>query len=163
MARDIHMFIVHHGNIIKSNIYEGRSPAWFDSITDKSELCEYEQLPIVFGWPEGLVPQELREKYSRERLYFDHYHIKVKYFKEWFEKYRPDIDAGWATTYQKWLIEKKGFRPGYLPDTLPNDANVADMHFIEFERISDKSRFLYEYLIENNIDGNDDIVYCFDN
>lgn len=159
------MFIVRKGKVIKEDICGIRNQSWFDSMTDRSEYNEYDYLPIVFGWPEDIVPQNLRDLYSRDRLYFDHYHIKVKYFKDWYVTYRPNIDAGWATSYEKWLIEKKGYVPGYLPTALPEDADIRDMHFIEYERVTDKSNMLYEYLMEhaNEVEDNDDIIYCFDN
>lgn len=162
MGKDIHMFIVYKGNIIKSNIYTGRNSSWFRNLCGYADLNEYNYLPIVFGWGE-LAPQELSKRYTKERGYFDHCHIKVKFFKEWFEKCRPDIQAGWATTYEVWAIKNKGYNPGYLPTALTEDMIIEDMQFIEYSNTEDNSSWLYDFLIENKINDNADIIYCFDN
>ena len=162
MGKDIHMFIIDHDVIVRKNIYTGRCSTWFDNLCDNGSYDEYYYLPITFGWGEN-VPKELKKKFSIERGYFNHYHIKVKYFLEWFVKYHPNVDAGWATTYEKWAIENKGYKPEYLPKEIPEDGNINDLHFIEYTRTDDCSEWLYHYLIDNHIDFNADIVYCFGN
>ena len=166
MGKDIHMFIVGKQGIIKSNIYTGRNYVWFDQLTDAGDYADdYANLPITFGWS-PFTPEILKIRYSRERDYYDHYHFKVKYFVEWFEKYRPNVDAGWVTTYDKWLYETKGIIPHLTHElserTSEDDFYPQDWHFIEVEKPDDCSKWLYDYIKENNIDGNADVTYCFD-
>lgn len=163
MGKDIHMFIVDNKKeVIESDIFPGRNSIWFANLKNEGGYKEYNYLPIVLGWPKIVVPQTLKEKFSKEDGYFDFYHVKVEYFKEWFLKYRPNIDAGWATTYEAWAIKNKGYNPGYLPKELDEDANLHDSTFIEYKRCDDCSEWLYNYLVENNIDKDAFIVYCFD-
>ena len=160
MGQDIHMFIVQNNRLIKSNFYEGRCSTWFANLRNEGTLDDYEFLPIVFGWG-NFMPQEIAKRYSRERGYFDHYHIRVGYFKEWFNKYHPDIQAGWATTYEAWAIENKGYCPDYLPRVLTEEMIKEDMYFVEYPYLMDQSHWLYDYLIKNKIDDNAFICYCF--
>ena len=162
MGKDIHMYICEKGKVVKSDIFNGRCSCWFDNMSEKGEYDEYNHLPIVYGWNEGTVPKKLKNEYPKEDGYFDFYHVKVGYFKEWFKKYRPDIDAGWATKYEAWAIEHKGYRPGYLPKELDENANINDNIFVEYERCDDCSKWLYNYLNDNKIKDNAFIVYCFD-
>jgi len=161
---DIHIHIVENNKIIKKDIFDGRNYDWFDKLQGGyNELQrEYNYLKISQGFSTQ-TPKSIIEKYS-EKFYYGHRHIKVKDFNEWFIKYRPDLDAGWVTTYDKWLIERKGVSISEIEyyKELPEDANINDMHFIEFECPYDCSKWLYEYLINNNIDENADIIYCFD-
>lgn len=166
MGSDIHMYIVGKSGIIKSNIYTDRNYTWFDNLTDREIFSEYKNLPIIFGWS-PFTPKTLKFRYSRERGYYDHYHFKVKHFIEWFEKYRPDKDAGWVITYDKWRYENKGIRPQNVYKELSEIADqpwfcAKEWHFIEFENTEDSSKWLYDFIKANNIDENADVTYCFD-
>ena len=83
--------------------------------------------------------------------YFDFRAIKVNDYINWFRKYRPDKDAGWVSTYDKWRIENKGYIPEDIDHYLDPEANPADMHFIEIEKKYDCAKWLYDYIIDNNI------------
>jgi len=160
IGKDIHMFIVNHQKeILKKEIFDGRNYEWFNQLCGGGDE-RYDELPIVFGWS-PFTPVSFKKKYSNEN-YFDFYHMKVKFFISWFEKARPDIDAGWVRTYEKWLYENKGIIPEIQHYLYPEENFILqDWHFITIEK-HDCFKWLYDYLIENDIDKNADITYCFD-
>ena len=157
------MYIVKDNEVIADNIFDGRNSEWFGNLQDEGWDDTYDNLPIVHGIS-SKAPKTSKFDMSllREKSYYGFYHIIVKYFKDWFEKYRPDKKAGWATTYEKWKIENKGYIPEDLPISLSKDDVIEDMHFVEYENKYDCSKWLYNYLIENDIDDNADITYWFD-
>ena len=88
-------------------------------------------------------------------------YLKLK-FLDWFEHTRPDIDAGWVSTYDKWLYETKGIVPD-LSHYLEEDANPYDYHFIEVVNPWDSSAWLYNFIKnQSNAAPEDYIVYYFD-
>jgi hypothetical protein len=166
MGADIHMFIVGANGVIKSNIYEGRNSIWFDNISGNINDPVYDHLPFIFG-DSPFTPSILKARYSIKRGYYNHYHFKIKYFIKWFEKYRPDKEAGWVSTYNKWQYENKGIRPDNIYQELSEIASEPwfcekDWHFIEIEKEYDSSKWLYNFIKENKIDENADVTYCFD-
>lgn len=159
MGKDIHMHIVMDKKILEKEIFDGRSSEWFSNLSGDGWDNEYDHLPVDYHWNDA--PEELLEEY-REDCYFDFRSIKVEWFKDWFKKYRPDRQAGWVTTYEKWRIEKKGYVPEDVKHYLDEDDDIRDMHFIEFENPYDCSAWLYNYLDDNKIPDDAIILYCFD-
>lgn len=161
MGKDIHIHIVQNKEYIKKEIFDGRNSEWFANLTrDGLDDC-YDLLDIKYGLSPQ-APEEIDKKSLTEDGYFDFYYINVKEFKDWFQKYRPDIDAGWVTTYDKWRIENKGYVPEDICHYLSEDDNPADMHFIEIVNQYDCSAWLSTYLVDHEIDDNADITYWFD-
>lgn len=163
MGMDIHMYIVQDGKTIKKNVFDGRNTDWFLNL-----MKRYDNEYIYFPSKSGLSPQSSKEvidEYKKdEDSWFGLNYINIFEFMEWFEKYRPDLEAGWVTTYEKWRYVKKGEIPE-LKHYLDKEDNINDMHFIEIENKYDCSSWLYDYIIENDetITGKADIVYWFDN
>lgn len=162
MGKDIHMFIVKDNEILAKEIFDGRNSEWFCNmaVNNCGDDC-YEYLPVKYSWKDN-VPEELSKKYNQENDYFDFRSVKVEDFKDWFYKYRPDIDAGWVTTYDKWRIEKKGYVPWDIKHYLDEDDDLRDMHFIEVSNPYDCSNWLCNYLVDNKVPNDADIIYCFD-
>ena len=165
MGVDIHMSLISYNGIMKSDdIFEGRNGEWFDNL--KGEYChsiEYEKLNRKKGIPER-VPAEIRKDYD-ERDYYGYTYINVGEFRKWFNKYRPDLHAGWVRKYDAWLYEKKGIEPDIDMDVeryLDLDANPADWVFIEFVDSWDCSAYLYAKLNTLGADDSDNIVFYFD-
>lgn len=162
MGMDIHMHLVQNGQYIKKNIFDRRDREWFSNLSGEGDDFEYNELSFYYGIspqsPKEINPEELIKK-----GYFNLFYINVKDFKEWFEKYRPDIDAGWVTTYDKWRIENKNYVPEYINHYLDKEDNINNMHFITITNPYDSSAWLYQYLIENEIPDEADITYWFDN
>lgn len=161
MGMDISMYIVKDGKYVEKNIFDGRNREWFQNLQNEGWDDCYNNLDIIFGISPQ-APTELNIEKMQRNGYFGFYHIKVKRFKEWFRKYRPDRDAGWVSTYDKWRIENKGYVPNDVAHFLSADDNIEDMHFVEIINPYDCSAWLYRYLIEHDIDDNADITYWFD-
>lgn len=159
MGIDIHMAIVKNNEYIAENIFNGRSSEWFANLRGEGWNDVYDHLPAEYSVAQA--PSSYMEKYSTDWC-FDYRSIKVENYMEWFRKYNPHLMAGWVTTYDKWRIERQGYMPEELCHELPKDANPADMHFIEIENRYDCSKWLFDYLIKNNIDDDAYIIYCFD-
>lgn len=166
MGVDMTMHIINSkGEFVAEDIYSGRNSEWFALMQGNKWDTIYESLPIHYNLPDR-VPEKVRQHYlNRMELGYYHFrYMKVEEFFDWFSKKRPDIDAGWVTTYAKWLYENKGILPDEVFYTLPEDARVEDFHFIEIHNSYDNSKWLYYYLAtENKAVSNDDyIVYYFD-
>jgi len=162
MGVDIHMFIVDKDKqILKEDIFDGRNSEWFNNLQDRGNDNVYDYCPIVYGW-KPVCSKKLIRQYVDCQSYYGHFHISVKLFKEWFEKYNPHKEAGWVTTYEKWQIENQSYCPEDPKHFLDDDDIIEDMHFVEWVNEFDCSLWLYDYLIDNNIPDNAWIVYCFD-
>ena len=161
MGVDIHLTIVKDNTVIAEEIFPGRNTSWFQELDGDGWQPEYDHLNSHYGHSEQ-TPKEYIEKY--ESWTYGARHINVKEYKDWFVKYRPDKHAGWATTYEKWEYENKGKVPEDLPISLTQLENydINEMHFIEYEDEYDCSRWLYNYLIDNNIDDAADLDWCYD-
>lgn len=163
MGVDIHMNIVtKDGKYRCEDIFDGRNSEWFDNLCENYHSEFYQNFPRRHGIPEA-VPESIGKDFTDEdSCYYDFYHINVGEFLEWFEEARPDIDAGWVSTYDKWLYEKKKIIPE-ISHWLDEDANPYDYHFIEVENPWDCSKWLYEFINERkDISPDDFIVYYFD-
>ena len=163
MGMDIHMNIYKDGEPIKNNIFDGRNSEWFNNLLGDGWDDVYDSFPTELGVSpqSNLCIEELKEK----GYYFGFRYINVKVFKEWFIRNRPDIDAGWVSTYDKWFIENK--KDYYIDNievchNLPEDARIEDMHFIEIPNQWDCSKWLYDYLINNKVNDSADINFYFD-
>lgn len=165
MGVDIHLGIATRDGKYKfEEIFDGRNYEWFDNISGGCRATggEYEDFPRHFGIPEN-APVSLSKAFNEEGCYYDFNYVKVADFYTWFAKARPDIDAGWVSTYDKWLYEKKGIIPE-VDHYLSEEKNPNDYHFIEIVNKWDCSKWLLDFLVEHGetISPDDYIVYYFD-
>lgn len=163
MGVDIHMSIISKNGESKfKEIFDGRDYEWFDNISGNYHTEFYQNFPLMNGIPEK-VPDNIREDFASEGVFYDFFHVNVGEFLSWFEEARPDIDAGWVSTYDKWLYEKKNIVPE-LFHWLDEDNNPYDYQFIEIENPWECSKWLYDFIIKHKkeIGPNDFIVYYFD-
>jgi hypothetical protein len=167
MGMDIHMSIVRNGKYVYKDIFDGRDTRWFNSLQMLG--CgddEYQDLPAASGIP-YFAPEEIVNDYNSTGSYFGFFYITVRDYVKWFRTYKPHLDAGWVTTYDKWKMDNKGYIPEdpihYLDkETLEMYGN--DLHFVSFEKKYDSSKWLYDYLMSDvEIENDDIIVYYFDN
>lgn len=161
MGVDINMSVVDRDGKYKyRDVFDGRNSAWFDKISGNTYDSLYASFPTYGGIPD-FIPNEIKEDYA-EGDYFDFHYMTVADFCKWFDKVRPDIDAGWVTTYEKWLYERKGIVPE-VDHFLSSINNVADYHFIEVKDKYDCSAWLRDFISEHDdISPEDYIVYYFD-
>lgn len=141
-------------NIIEKDIFDGRYNIWFDNLAGHGTNEVYNKLKIHYGKLKGL-------EYPDEEFYFNFRYFRVRNFRDWYIKYRPNISVGWVNTYTKWLIENREYYPDNIKLELPIDVNPADWHFIEYKDKEDCSDWLYTYLHNNNIDEEAYVVYYF--
>jgi len=171
MGVDIHMMLVRNGKVVVDNVFEGRNREWFDNITERGYGDEYETFPCRYGWAD-----ELEEVYNEYKEWaYDFRTLSVVDFNEWFEKNRPDIDAGWVTKREAWLYVNKGIVPEYLAHTKSscvanNTCTIADeseymcpddAEFITVVDEYDCSAWLYRWCVKN-AEAGDQLIYCFD-
>lgn len=169
MGVDIHMKLIdRYGTVLIDNLYDGRNREWFDNLMNRGSGEEYDELPRISGIPE-VVDDETYEIYNKENhdYYYGFYHIKTTDFIDWFNKYRPDMSAGWVKTYDKWAYEHKGIVPDEVYRYLSKDDIIEEMHFIEIVNPYDPNRSVLDRLFEYDkscpIDLKDTmIVYYFD-
>lgn len=165
MGVDIHMSIISkRGEYKYHDIFDGRDTEWFDNITGNYYNEAYQHFPIMNSLPE-IVPDKIKENFEKaaDYGYYNFFHVNIGEFIEWFMEARPDIDAGWLSTYEKWLYEKKHIIPQTLPHELDEECNPYDYNFVEVENIYEGSRWLYEFITEHSdITAEDFIVYYFD-
>lgn len=162
MGMDIHLSILNtNGEYICKEIFNGRCSEWFNNLMRCGSDEDYQSLPVDYNLPENAPEDIVKDFYSKD--YFGFNHFTVGEFKKWFDKVRPDLDAGWVTTYDKWVFETKSRIPYSYYHELPIDANIHDFHFIAFDKEYDKSRWLYSYLLDNAINDDYIIIYYFDN
>ena len=157
MGVDIHTFIVKDKKIIAENLYDGRNSEWFNNLQGRGDDIEYERLYTMYGISPQ-APDEFNEKYSQKNGYYGFYYISVGEFKEWYEKYKPYLKAGWASVWDAWAIKNKGYIPDYLSHYKEDESEV----FIEYNDLYEPSRHIYEYLIEHEIDNDADFQFFFD-
>ena len=167
MGMDIHIHVIRGTEVVREDIFDGRNSEWFNNLMGRGDDDEYDYLPVSYGLPD--VKPEVVDGYTLSEMkenkdgYFGFRYISVKDFKKWFDAYRPDKKAGWVTTYEKWQWEKQGVEPRDPRRYLDKDDIIEDMHFIEFDKTYDCSKWLYEYIIKNSIIwDNSYIIYWFD-
>lgn len=163
MGVDIHMNIItKDGGFRYSDIYDGRNSEWFDNISHKVINESYRNFPHEYGLPE-LIPEDIKHDYEhREEGYYDFYYVKVEDFIKWYITMRPDLDAGWVSTYDQWLYQRKGIVPEVM-HWLDKEYNPNDYHFIEVENPWESSSWLHEFVTSHeDIRPDDYIVYYFD-
>ena len=162
MGVDIHMSIIKGNKFIKEDIFSGRNSEWFRNLQGEGWEDEYDHFPSCWGIPED-APEKIKKAFDKsDDGYYGFNYIEAGAFCEWFNKYRPDLKAGWVSTYDKWRMEKKGYIPEDPPHYLDPEDRIDDMHFIEYQDKYDCSLWLYNYLLDNEIYADAVIVYYFD-
>lgn len=145
MGIDITMHLISkEGDIIVANIFEDRDYRWFENISENGEDIEYDYFPCKHGAPENLSLELIFEAYCTDYNYGFRY-VNVKDFIEWYQEKRPNEDAGWVSTYEKYLYDNKGIAPKDVCrclDEIPIGVK-DDFHFLVFEKEHEPSRTLY--------------------
>lgn len=160
MGMDIHMHIIEGEEFVDKDIYSGRNIGWFNNLRGQGNNEEYDHLHVVVGIPK-VGPKEITDDYGNKD-YFDFSYCTVGDFLDWYYKYRPDLDAGWITTYEKWKMERKNITPEFLLREMPSGIPAEDLHFIEVVDEFDCSKWLAEYLESHFYTRDMIIVFYFD-
>ena len=154
MSTDISMSIISsEGEYLKKDFIEDRNTEWFDNISENGDIL-YNDFPLRYGKPKN-CPSDFNPN-----EYYESYYVYVGDFKRWFGRVRPDIDAGWVCTYDKWLYEEKGIYPDDMRKYITEDESF-DMHFISVWNEYEPSAKLYDLIYKNNYKDDDIIIYYF--
>lgn len=136
MGVDMDMMVMRDdGAVVMKDMFMGRDSDWFEKLQMYS--CEeiYDDfLPAFSGIP-SFSPKELQRVYAEyegEGFYGFHF-MKVEDYLNWYDTYKPNIDAGWVSAYEKWKIERRHWKPEYLTRYRPEDAAPDDVFFVECE------------------------------
>jgi hypothetical protein len=161
MGVDIHMDLINkNGKAIEEDLYNGRNYEWFDQLEGNDASDIYEDFPRCIGLPKN--PSESLKKAYETKGYYGFNYFYAKEFIKWFERVNPHIDAGWVTTYEKWLYSTKGVVPDISKKQLNPDDNVGDWKFLVIENFYNNFYKLYAKL-EGRKDLDELIVtYYFD-
>lgn len=171
MGLDISLYCIRKdGTILAEDLFDGRNREWFDKMRGYYNDDEYGKLNISYGKPDFL-PQSISDYFLDEDgrdWAFDWRYITVGDYIDWYEKYCPQLDAGWCTKRDAWLYEVKGIIPElYYSLSCWGDYASDDAVFITIENTYDCNTYvvneLYDLLRESKIKRDDYIVYCFDN
>ena len=172
MGKDITMHIIKGTDVIASDIYSGRNSEWFENISENRwGRFEYDYFPAIAGVPEE-APEFITKLYNKDNNwedfgYFDFHYVRVDAFIAWFNKYKPNVYAGWVSKWHQWMSENKGYEitVNDLKTELLKDDVPENYVFIQITDNYDSSAWLYDYIIDNKIDKIKDaiIVYYFDN
>lgn len=160
---NIKMNIVKNGEFIKRDIFTEKNPDWFNQIMGRDESFPFNTFPKHYGIS-PMLPTEITMEGLRKEGYYNFFFINVERYVTWYERYKPQVHAGWVTSYMKWLIETKHYIPNLkeeLVPAFPQDSHSCDMKFIEYIDEDDCFKWLYDYVLDNHIPFDADIVYWF--
>lgn len=155
------------GTIISDNICDFRNSEWFNLLQEEGcEDTEYAYINWNYGIPDK-VSKQIQEDYDNriESGYFNFRWITADDYVNWFERYRPDISAGWMPTYDKWLYEKKHILNEdnmyrYLASVSLGERK--EYQFVEIEKELDDSKYIYDYLMQNEYSKTWNLIFYFD-
>ena len=155
------MHIIKDEEMIAEDIFDGRNTEWFCNLQKEGNSPEYDYLPVKYGIPEK-VPSLIKEDF--EDCFYGFHYITVGGFIDWFEEFKPELHAGWATIHDWWLYRTKHVHPAEVyTDITSIPKNERDNYeFNEFTDHYDCSLWLYNYLHNNHTPMDAIIVYYFD-
>lgn len=164
MGEDIHMYIVADNKVIKNLSTGIRAYEWFDNLQQEGDKIEYDYLNIMFGMSQQAPKtEEFSIEALKKKYCYGFYHFKVRDYLDWYEKYKPNTDAGWVTTYTAWKYKNKGLVPSEddVYHELPKDVNKDDYVFISFNGVDTMAYDLYRVLF-CAFPPNAEVTYWFD-
>lgn len=157
MGMDIYINVVDKdGNYIKKDLYDGRDSEWFYNIIE--ELGEYYYVPWTYGTDLDYIPTEIKEMFDDG---FRVKSVKVADLLNWYDKYRPDIDAGYIRRYDKWRWETKAIPPDQICHFRDPDM---DKDWVWIENVPTRHEPIKEIIdqIDNNqVNPNDYVIIYF--
>lgn len=142
------------GNIVCRNAHHkvynecSRADELAKNLSGQGWNIAYDFLPYIDSAPK-LIPENERHLLVETLHYYDFRCINIKDYFDWFRKYCPCTDAGWVTTYEKWLYDTKNIVPE-VSHYLDKDAVKEDTHFIEVMDDEEPGYWLYTHLGEFN-------------
>ena len=152
------------GNFVKEDLWDGRNSNWFNKIIHEDD--EYEFVHWIYNDQADFVPDEIKKNFddSEENFgYFGFKAVKVADLLNWYDRYRPDVDAGYIRKYDKWKWENKGIAPNniyhYYDEDMSNDWVWAEGFPKEDELIK---YAIIDKIDNNQVNPNDFVIIYFD-
>ena len=158
MGVDIHMKLIHKdGEMINSNLYDGRDSEWFDNLINNgfditgvyNELQKY----IEPGLPLNAAEEDKNN--LKTVGYYGAHQINLADYKFWYDNYKPHVYAGWVTIYQEWVYLTKGIpvEVDAIKLDLTTEDNPANYVFREFTNEHDCNTLIIKQIMNSkNID-----------
>ena len=161
MGVDITMHIVRNKEKIFEDIFDGRNYDFFHGLTN---TCPEHSLGDRSGFLNKQHGWENKEEQKKleELGYYNFYTVKVKDYIEWYKFYEPNMRAGWITRKQAWLLDHYNIEPDDYFSSLNKDDITKDMIFKDWETYDCGYKYLYDFINDNHLEANDQIIYCFD-
>ena len=151
MGCDIHVDIVDKdGKYIVEEFIDWRNYAWFDRIHEKED--DYSKLNWIYNVNSDFVPQDIKRDFNKKEVfgYYGFKAVSVADLIAWYNKYQPNIDAGWVTKYTAWKMNRKEYIPSEdeVWKNLSSVDIVEDMIFVEYETREDDMKDVIEKVKE---------------
>ena len=164
MGMDIWVHVVNkNGEYVKKDLFDGRNTTWFYKINDEED--EYEYVPWIYDYNQDFVPSNVKENFNSKEYtgYFGFKAVTVKDLLTWYDKYRPDLDAGWIRKFDKWQLTVKGIAPETVYHYFDNDMNINDWEWTEYiPKIDDCMEVIIKKLHDKDIKNDDYVILYFD-
>ena len=158
MGWDITIKIYDKNKKFKKNIdFDGRDSEWFDNLRGRGWERVYDCLD---SYKEYDI-EEYIEDYA-SKWYSDGFRITVENFRNWVNKCKPFLCAGWVHKYTEWEFRKRGLIPKeddvykYLPaDERPKED------FVWLEWTNDYNNDVWLLSNIEDLEENDSIIILF--
>ena len=166
MGTDIHIHLIANGKFLLEDMFDGRNSFWFDKIHNEED--EYRYLNWQYNVENIALPQSVLKEVEEGDFYcYGFKYVKLSELLEWYDTYKPYIDAGWVRKIDAWK-----YRVKHIPiedniyPYLDDDAIIEDWEFVEVPALDDCMEYVVNQikeLIPLNLDiENSYLVVYFD-
>ena len=168
MGTDIHIHLITNGKFLLEDMFDGRNSLWFDKINNEEN--EYQYLNWQYNVEDIALPQSVLKEVAEGDYYcYGFKYVKISELLEWYDTYKPYIDAGWVRKIDAWRNRVKHIplEDHTIYTYLDDDAIIEDWEFVEFPAPDDSMEYIVNQikeLIPLNLDiDNTYLVVYFDN
>ena len=166
METKMHMYLATtEKGIISEELYKGHCSEWIDTFRGCGSRVEYDILKDYCKSHWGDFPECKFTK--KENVYFCHHAITVKDYIDWYQKYKPYLDAGWVRKYDAWCYNHKGIIPELIEHHWPSYP-VEDVEWIEINDSNCLDTYIYKKICgflndnyKNQIPEDLYLIWCF--
>ena len=164
MGMDIWVHVVNkNGEYVKKDLFDGRNRTWFCKINDEED--EYEYVKWIYNYDADFVPADIKEIFNSKEYtgFYGFKAVKVADLLNWYDKYRPDVDAGWIRRYDRWKWENKTIAPEYISYYFDDSMDYIDWIWTEnLPKKDDCIKVIIDEIDNNQVNPNDFVIIYFD-
>ena len=164
MGMDIWIDVVNkNGEYVKKDLFDGRNTAWFMKINHEED--EYEYVPWIYKYDADFIPADVKENFQSEKYtgFFGFKAVKVADLLNWYDRYRPDVDAGWIRRYDKWKWENKAIAPDCIEHYFDDSMDTNDWVWVEnLPKEDEFIKVIIDQIDNNQVNPNDYVIIYFD-